>query len=78
MELNDSEKGTILRALIIYDKYLPRGLRNKGFFIDRTTFTTDILNIYSIKEKIERELEALFYYFFYSFVYKCLIYWYSY
>lgn len=57
MYFNSSELGTILRALIIYEKSLPYGLRNKGFFIDPFTLKTDIQNTVSIETKLRRELQ---------------------
>ena len=49
----ESELNTIKRALIIYDRQIPYGLRNKhGFFIDGVTAKEDIKNIINIKEKI--------------------------
>lgn len=53
MELNSSELSTIKRALIIYNKQLYNGLKNKGFFIDRLTFEQDIINIHTLLSVID-------------------------
>lgn len=55
MYFTKSELMTIKLALIIYDKSLYKGLRNKGFFIDIKTLQIDIVNIHNIKNKIEIE-----------------------
>lgn len=53
MVLSESEKLTIKRAFIIYNKNLHKGLRNKGFFIDSFTCKEDIKNMCSIEKKLE-------------------------
>lgn len=52
MDFTKSEIRTILRAFIIYEKSLPRGLRSKGFFIDGITCKEDIMNMIHIKSKL--------------------------
>ncbi len=53
MELTESEKLTIKRAFIIYDKNMYKGLKGKGFFIDAVTCKQDIKNMISIEKKLE-------------------------
>ena len=51
----ESELQTILRAIIIYDRKIAYGLRNKGFFIDGFTAKLDIKNIIEIKKKLKAD-----------------------
>lgn len=56
MDLSLNEILTIKRALIVYNKSLIYGLRNKGYFIDSFTVKEDINNIISINRKIRESL----------------------
>lgn len=56
MNFNYSQLGTIKRALIIYNRNLFKGLRGKGFFIDRITLTTDIINIKDILDLLDEKI----------------------
>lgn len=52
MNFTESEKDTILRAFIIYEKIMPSALRGKFFYIYGTTFKIDTINILNIKSKL--------------------------
>ncbi len=52
MDFTKSEINTIQRAFIIYERKLPYALKGKGFFIDDVTFKEDIMNMITIKDKL--------------------------